>query len=93
MFARILVEVDLAKPLTRRILVTMKEKTSCIDIEFFVDVNSESLPKYCDHCNVIDNDAMGCRILPRPFNNRDHQSQYRNDMRNVVVMKHKEEGW
>jgi hypothetical protein len=46
-YARVLVDVDLAKKLIFKILVERK------GFAFFVDVEYENLPPFCDHCKVI----------------------------------------
>lgn len=60
-FARILVEVDLTKPLTGRILVTMKEQKTNNEIEFFVEIDFENLPKLCGQCSVIGHGVLNCK--------------------------------
>lgn len=90
MFARILVAVDLSKLLTRRVLVTMKEQTSGLDIEFFADVEFESIRKYCVHCNVIGHEAMECRNGARLFINQEPQRQWRPGTRDMATNRQEE---
>lgn len=61
LFARILIELDLAKPLARRVLVTKKDQDSCNEMEFFAEIELENLPKYCEQCRFIGHDAGSCR--------------------------------
>lgn len=57
LFARILLEVDFTKPLTRRILVTKKDLNICNEIEFFEKIDFENLPKFCEQCIIIGHDV------------------------------------
>lgn len=50
MYTRILVEVDLTEPLTRRVLVIEKDLDSCNEMEFFIDIDLKNVPKFCDQC-------------------------------------------
>lgn len=56
-YARVLVEVDLSKPFSERVLVTRKMH----NVEFFVDVMYERLPTFCLGCNMIKHDVNNCR--------------------------------
>lgn len=61
MYARILVEVDLAKLNTRRILVTLNAVDSDNEIKFFVKIEFENLLKYCEECRMVGHDVLGCK--------------------------------
>jgi hypothetical protein len=52
----VLVDVDLAKDLIYRVLVERK------GFAFFVDVEYENLPPFCDHCNIIGHKFENCKI-------------------------------
>jgi hypothetical protein len=54
-YARVLVDVDLAKDLIYRVLVERK------GFAFFVDVEYENLPPFCDHCNIIGHKFENCK--------------------------------
>lgn len=47
-YARVLVEIDLARPVPERIFVTKKEL-----FEFFVDIEFRTLPKFYNFCRII----------------------------------------
>ncbi|WJX72961.1 hypothetical protein P8452_56792 [Trifolium repens] len=54
-YARVLVDVDLAKKLIFKILVERK------GFAFFVDVEYENLPPFCDHYKVIGHNFDNCK--------------------------------
>jgi hypothetical protein len=54
-YARVLVDVDLAQNLIYKILVERK------GFAFFVDVEYENLPPFCDHCNIIGHKLDNCK--------------------------------
>ncbi|KAK2401739.1 hypothetical protein QL285_051308 [Trifolium repens] len=54
-YARVLVDVDLAQDLVYKILVERK------GYAFFVDVEHENLPPYCDHCKIIGHRFDNCK--------------------------------
>lgn len=60
-YARILIEVDMARPLPDRILITKRNQNSQNDFEFFVNLTYESLPKFCQQCGSIGHDLNACR--------------------------------
>jgi hypothetical protein len=59
-YARVLVDVDLAQDLVYKILVERK------GFAFFVDVEYENLPPYCDHCNFIGHKFENCKRRKEP---------------------------
>lgn len=58
-YTRVLVEVDLAKPLPGSILVTMRRGDQ--NIEFFVEVSYEKLPHFCNGYGLVSNQFSKCR--------------------------------
>lgn len=60
-YARILIEVDMARPLPDRILITKRNQNNQNDFEFFVNLMYESLPKYYQQCGVIGHELKDCR--------------------------------
>ena len=62
LFARLLVEVDLAKELPKRTLLEKTEKS------FFVEVVYESLPDFCTTCSCIGHSYLAC-WLNKPTKN------------------------
>lgn len=64
MYARVLVEVDLVRPLQERILVAKEDSNNGNEIEFFVVIEVEKLPKFCDLCIMIGYDYMIYRRTP-----------------------------
>lgn len=79
LYARILVEVDLAKPITRRVLVTMKDASGDNEIEFFVEVVFENLPKFCEECKMVGHDVLGCKLGGYNNNSQTYKEHWRND--------------
>lgn len=94
-FARILVDIDLAKALPERILVKRK------DLNFFVNIAFEKLPEMCNRCGNVGHGFKDCRRYNgeallrqgRPQDNQnnkdiqdDRQVQY-NRKRNVEFTK------
>lgn len=55
LYARILVDVDLARELTEQILVTRR------NFEFFVSIEYEKCPRYCHGCGVIGHGMEDCK--------------------------------
>lgn len=70
-YARNLVDVDCAGSLPKKLLVTVKCLEKKIDIDFFIMVSYEKVPKYCDFCSIIGHDNVTCRKHPtRNFTRR-----------------------
>jgi hypothetical protein len=70
-YARVLVDVDLAQDLVYKILVERK------GFAFFVDVEYENLPPYCDHCNFIGHKFENCKRRKEPaFKKPEPPKQY-----------------
>ncbi|CAH2936083.1 MAG: hypothetical protein CPSOU_6784 [uncultured Paraburkholderia sp.] len=79
-FARLLIEVDITKPLTRKIRIQIEGEEP-----FDQPVQYEKEPKYCTICKRIGHDEMGCRMKqmggqnraqsrpPKPINSNDAQ--------------------
>lgn len=72
-YARILVEVDLSRPLPERILVMKKNQNSINDFEFIVDIEFENLPKFCEFCAMLGHVTTACR--KKDFNDKNQRSQ------------------
>lgn len=53
MYAHILVNVNMSRPLLEKILEKMIEAETNVDISFFVQIIYESMPKFCHHYNVF----------------------------------------
>ncbi|KAJ4703076.1 DUF4283 domain protein [Melia azedarach] len=66
-YARILVEVDLSKPLLDFVTVEL------LDFEFDVEVHYENLHPKCNSCNKFDHGDHQCRIKKNP--NTQHTSK------------------
>ncbi|WJX74035.1 hypothetical protein P8452_57746 [Trifolium repens] len=56
-FVRVLVDMDLSKPLRDKVLVERK------GFAFFVDLDYENLPPFCSHCKVIGHHVGTCKKL------------------------------
>lgn len=61
LYARVLVEVDLSKPLPQKILVTKKDASNSNVFDFFVDIEVEKIPKFCECCQMIGHEMSNCR--------------------------------
>lgn len=61
MYARILFEVDLTRPMPKIILVTKRKGSNGNEFEFFVDIEFESLPKFSELHRIIGYDLMSSR--------------------------------
>lgn len=57
LYASVLVDVDLAKPIPDRILVTR----ATAGTSFFVWIECEKLPKFCSLCGFLGHTTEGCR--------------------------------
>lgn len=68
LYTRILVEVDLSKTLTRRVIATKKDLHSCNKMEFFVDIYFDNVPKFCDQCKIIGHDDACCNRKSQHIN-------------------------
>jgi hypothetical protein len=61
-FARVLIEVDLNSDLHERILV---ERNA---FDFYVDIEYEKLPLFCNSCQIIGHSVENCKYLtPKPI--------------------------
>lgn len=61
MYARILVETDMARPPSEIILVKKINHKNYNDFKFFMDLEYETLPKFCQNCGIIGHDLKNCR--------------------------------
>jgi hypothetical protein len=63
-FARVLVDVNMTQELRYRVLVERK------GFAFFVDIEYENLPDFCDNCNIIGHKIDNCKkkkdVIPIP---------------------------
>lgn len=75
-YARVLVEVDLKKPIRDHILVEME------DFAFHVYVDYEYLPSFCTSCSTIGHSAEAC------FKSQQNKDQVRRDSGNLVAKKY-----
>lgn len=57
LFARLLVDIDLSKPLSEKILVTREVSNT----SFFVWIEYERIPKFCSICNFIGHENEVCK--------------------------------
>jgi hypothetical protein len=55
-FARILIDVDLNSNLHERILVERN------DFDFYVDVEYENIPPFCNSCHIIGHSINNCKF-------------------------------
>jgi len=53
-YARVLIEVNLTLELRERILVETK------DFDFYVDVEFEKLPPFCNSCQIVGHSVKNC---------------------------------
>ena len=54
-YARVLIEIDITSDMHERILVERK------DFDFYVDVEYEKLPSFCDSCKIIGHSFKNCK--------------------------------
>ena len=54
-YARVLIEIDITSDMHERILVERK------DFDFYVDVEYEKLPSFCNSCKIIGHSFKNCK--------------------------------
>ncbi|KAK2403140.1 hypothetical protein QL285_052602 [Trifolium repens] len=69
-FARILVDIDLLQPLRYKLLVERK------GFAFFVDLEYEHIPAFCDGCKVIGHYFENCKRWNKDDSMRNENTQY-----------------
>lgn len=63
-YARILIDVDLSKPLVEEILVQRER------FEFLTYMEYENLPEFCRNCAAVGHDVSRCKSVLNPTENR-----------------------
>ena len=79
-FARVLIEVDVAKPITRVLEVIMPNGDTVHQAVFY-----ENLPLYCTHCKTVNHSTNGCRVLEKFAAARNKGAKFQNATEAVVT--------
>jgi len=77
-FARVLVDIDLAKALKHEVLVERK------GFAFFVEFEYENLPEFCDFCKLVGHNISVCRKANKTENERQSRLQTSVERTDVV---------
>jgi hypothetical protein len=80
-FARVLVDMDLRTNLRYKVLVERK------GFAFFVDLEYENLPDFCDNCQIIGHDKSYCKRFPTNENIVDNGVKHLPGKKTYVVTK------
>jgi hypothetical protein len=80
-FARVLVDMDLKTNLRYKVLVERK------DFAFFVDLEYENMPDFCDNCMVIGHHRSYCKKHPVIVNTAENSDKNKPTKKTFVVVK------
>lgn len=70
-YVRVLVELGLSQTLTYKVLVERK------NFAFFVEMDYESLPTFCSHCNMTGHDLESCfKVTSKKIDTTHQQDQH-----------------